>query len=31
MKISPSVMAASLTWLVMAQLTSEAVNQCAAP
>ena len=31
MKISPSVMAASETWLAMAQLTSEEVNQWAAP
>ena len=31
MKMSPSVMAVWVTWLVMAQVTIEAVNQCAAP
>jgi hypothetical protein len=31
MKISPSVIAASLTWLAMAHATIESVNQCAAP
>ena len=31
MKISPSVMAAVVTWFVMHQLASEALNQCAAP
>ena len=31
MKMSPSVMAASETWLAMAQATIELVNQCAAP
>ena len=31
MKISPSVMAATLTWFAMAQLTSGASNQCTEP
>ena len=31
MKISPSVIAASETWLAIAQATSEPVNQWAAP
>lgn len=31
MKMSPSVMAASETWLAMAQATIELVNQWAAP
>ncbi|HEY6480896.1 MAG TPA: hypothetical protein VIZ00_12755 [Streptosporangiaceae bacterium] len=31
MKMRPSVMAAWVTWLVMAQVTIEAANQWAAP
>lgn len=31
MKIRPSVMAATVTWFAMAQLTSGASNQCPAP